>query len=76
MRELKLHGADWVKVYTTQDFVGDDWVEFRPDGSLVASPSLTLEEVQAIVDDLLAFTLISIVRRTAAVRHGLDPTRC
>jgi len=45
VREAKLHGVDWVKIYTTQDFVGDSLDEFRPDGSLVASPSLTLEEV-------------------------------
>src|SRR5438309_8119646 len=51
VRELKLHGTDWAKIYTTQDFVGDDLREFRPDGSLVASPSLTLEDVQAIVDE-------------------------
>jgi len=51
VRELKLHGADWVKIYTTQDFVGDELVEFKPDGSLVASPSLTLEEIEAIVDE-------------------------
>ena len=51
VRELKLHGTDWAKIYTTQDFVGGDLDEFRPDGSLVAIPSLTLEEVQAIVDE-------------------------
>jgi imidazolonepropionase-like amidohydrolase len=51
VREVKLHGADWAKIYTTQDFVGDELREFRPDGSLVAIPSLTLEEVQAIVDE-------------------------
>ena len=51
VRELKLHGTDWAKIYTTQDFVGDELNEFRPDGSLVAIPSLTLEEVQAIVDE-------------------------
>jgi len=51
VRELKLHGTDWTKIYTTQDFVGDELREFRPDGSLVAIPSLTLEEVQAIVDE-------------------------
>jgi imidazolonepropionase-like amidohydrolase len=51
VRELKLHGTDWAKIYTTQDFVGEDLNEFRPDGSLVAIPSLTLEEVQAIVDE-------------------------
>ena len=51
VRELKFHGADWAKIYTTQDFVGAELYEFRPDGSLVASPSLTLEEVEAIVDE-------------------------
>ena len=52
VRESKLHGVDWIKIYTTQDFVGGrELYEFKPDGSLVASPSLTLEEVQAIVDE-------------------------
>jgi imidazolonepropionase-like amidohydrolase len=51
VRELKLHGTDWAKIYTTQDFVGDELSEFRPDGSLVATPSLTLEEVDAVVDE-------------------------
>jgi len=51
VRELKLHGTDWAKIYTTQDFVGDELREFRPDGTLVAIPSLTLEEIQAIVDE-------------------------
>src|SRR6266850_5564941 len=52
VREAKLHGVDWIKIYTTQDFVGGHELnEFRADGSLVASPSLTLEEVQAIVDE-------------------------
>ncbi len=52
VRESKLHGVDWIKIYTTQDFVGGQELnEFKPDGSLVASPSLTLEEVQAIVDE-------------------------
>src|SRR5438045_5873950 len=51
VRELKLHGTDWAKIYTTQDFVGDELHEFRADGSLVAIPSLALEEIQAIVDE-------------------------
>jgi len=52
VRESKLHGVDWIKIYTTQDFVGGrELYEFKEDGSLVASPSLTLEEVQAIVDE-------------------------
>jgi imidazolonepropionase-like amidohydrolase len=51
VREAKLHGVDWIKIYTTQDFVGAEYSEFKPDGTLVASPSLTLEEIQAIVDE-------------------------
>ena len=51
VRERKLYGTDWVKIYTTMDFTGTEYNEFKPDGSLVASPSLTLEEVQAIVDE-------------------------
>ena len=51
VRERKLYGADWIKIYTTIDFTGSDYNEFRPDGMLVASPSMTLEEVQAIVDE-------------------------
>ncbi len=52
VRESKLHGVDWIKIYTTQDFVGGrELYEFNPDGSLLAYPSLTLEEVQAIVDE-------------------------
>ena len=47
----KLHGVDWIKIYTTQDFVGDEVHMFTPDATLVNSPSLTLEEVEAIVDE-------------------------
>src|SRR3989441_7659010 len=50
VREAKLHGVDWIKIYTTQDFVGPMHM-WKPDATLVASPSLTLEEVQAIVDE-------------------------
>src|SRR5215831_5491841 len=50
VREAKLHGVDWVKIYTTQDFVGQVHM-WKPDATLVNSPSLTFEEVQAIVDE-------------------------
>jgi imidazolonepropionase-like amidohydrolase len=50
VREAKLHGVDWIKIYTTQDFVGPMHM-WRPDATLVASPSLTFEEVEAIVDE-------------------------
>ena len=54
MREAKLHGVDWIKIYTTQDFVGGEYGyqgAFKPDGTMVNSPSLTFEEVEAIVDE-------------------------
>ena len=44
------HGVDWIKIYTTQDVVGQMHM-WKPDDTLVASPSLTLEEVEAIVDE-------------------------
>src|SRR5437016_3393985 len=50
VREAKLHGVDWVKIYTTQDFEGVLHM-WKPDATLVNSPSLTLEEVQAVVDE-------------------------
>ncbi|HXJ01986.1 MAG TPA: amidohydrolase family protein [Micropepsaceae bacterium] len=50
VREAKLHGVDWIKIYTTQDFAGTMHM-WKPDANLVNSPSLTFEEVQAIVDE-------------------------
>ena len=50
VREAKLHGVDWVKIYTTQDFAGTMHM-WTADATLVNSPSLTFEEVQAIVDE-------------------------
>src|SRR5437016_9195543 len=50
VREAKLHGVDWIKIYTTQDFVGPIHM-WKSDATLVNSPSLTLEEVEAVVDE-------------------------
>jgi imidazolonepropionase-like amidohydrolase len=50
VREAKLHGVDWVKIYTTQDFVGTMHM-WTPDAMLINSPSLTFEEVQAVVEE-------------------------
>jgi imidazolonepropionase-like amidohydrolase len=50
VREAKLHGVDWIKIYTTQDFAGVEHM-WTPDAKLVNSPSLTFEEVQAVVDE-------------------------
>jgi len=50
VREAKLHGVDYIKIYTTQDFAGTVHM-WRPDATLVNSPSLSFEEVDAIVDE-------------------------
>src|SRR5262249_16888804 len=50
VREAKLHGVDYIKIYTTQDFAGTMHM-WRPDATLVDSPSLSYEEVEAIVDE-------------------------
>jgi len=51
VRKLSQYGADWVKIYSTQDFVGDEYQHFKGDGTMVNVPSFTLEEMQAIVDE-------------------------
>jgi len=51
VRDFFFNDTATTEIYTTQDFVGDELNEFRPDGSLVATPSLTLEEVEAVVDE-------------------------
>ena len=50
VREAKLHGVDYIKIYTTQDFVGQMHM-WKPDATLVNSPSLTFDEVNAIVEE-------------------------
>src|SRR5271155_1281461 len=50
VREAKLHGVDYIKIYTTQDFAGTEHM-WTPDATLVNSPSLSYEEVEAIVDE-------------------------
>lgn len=44
-REQMANGADWIKVYMTHR----SWLDEK--GSLVSQPTLTLEEVRAIVDE-------------------------
>jgi imidazolonepropionase-like amidohydrolase len=44
-REQLDHGADWIKVYMTHR----SWI--GKDGELVSQPTLTLEEIKAIVDE-------------------------
>ena len=53
VRKLRQYGVDWIKIFATQDFIGgrNGYRVFKPDGSMVNVPSLTLEEIQAIVDE-------------------------
>jgi imidazolonepropionase-like amidohydrolase len=51
VREAKLRGVDWIKIFTTQDFVGAEYRVFKPDGTMVNSPSLAREEVDAVVSE-------------------------
>ena len=51
VRLRKWYGTDWIKIYGTMDFEGEEYHVFKPDGSMVNSPSLTLEEIQAVVDE-------------------------
>jgi imidazolonepropionase-like amidohydrolase len=44
-REQLDHGADWIKVYMTHR----SWVDSK--GNLVSQPTLTLDEIKAIVDE-------------------------
>ena len=49
-RQQLEHGADWIKVYMTHR----SWVD--KDGKLVSQPTLTVEELKAIVDETHGWT--------------------
>jgi imidazolonepropionase-like amidohydrolase len=57
VREHSHYGVDWIKVYDTEDYEGSGYPDpagsgaFKPDGTMINVPSLTLEEDQAIVDE-------------------------
>lgn len=57
VREHSHYGVDWIKIYETEDYQGGGYPDppdsgaFRPDGSMINVPSLSLEENQAIVDE-------------------------
>jgi imidazolonepropionase-like amidohydrolase len=57
VREHSHYGTDWIKIYETEDYEGGGYPEpsgagaFRPDGTMINVPSITLEENQAIVDE-------------------------
>jgi imidazolonepropionase-like amidohydrolase len=50
VREAKQHGVDYIKIYSTEDFVGETHL-WSADGSFTVFPSLTNEEAEAIVDE-------------------------
>jgi len=45
VREQAHYGVDWIKIYSTQEF------HFEPNGTMVNTPTFTLEETQAIVSE-------------------------
>jgi imidazolonepropionase-like amidohydrolase len=80
-REQLDHGADWIKVYMTHR----SWVDKQ--GKLVSQPTLTVEELQAIVDEAHgwgkkvachAYNGIGLQRALDggcdSIEHGLDIT--
>jgi imidazolonepropionase-like amidohydrolase len=56
VREHSHYGVDWIKIYETEDYEGGGYPDppdsgaFKPDGTMINVPSLSLEENQAIVD--------------------------
>ena len=58
VRDRSHYGVDWIKIYETEDYEGGGYPNtlggggaFKPDGTMINVPSLTLEENQAIVDE-------------------------
>jgi imidazolonepropionase-like amidohydrolase len=45
VREQAHYGVDWIKIYSTQEF------HFEPNGTMVNTPTFTLEETQALVNE-------------------------
>ena len=78
-RQQLEHGADWIKVYMTHR----SWI--GKNGELVSQPTLTLEEIQAITDEVHgwgkrvachAYSGIGLYRAIEggcdSIEHGLD----
>jgi imidazolonepropionase-like amidohydrolase len=45
VREQAHYGVDWIKIYSTEEYT------LKADGTMVNTPTFTLEETQAIVDE-------------------------
>ena len=80
-REQLEHGADWIKIYVTHR----SWVD--REGQLVSQPTLTLEEIKAITDEVHgwgkkvachAYNGVGLQRGLDggcdSIEHGLDMT--
>jgi imidazolonepropionase-like amidohydrolase len=67
-REQLDHGADWIKVYVTHR----SWVD--RDGRLVSQPTLTVEELKAIVDEAHGWSkkVACHAYNGPGLQHGLD----
>jgi len=50
VREAKQHGVDYIKIYSTEDYVGETHL-WNIDGTMQVFTSLTNEETEAIVDE-------------------------
>jgi imidazolonepropionase-like amidohydrolase len=88
VREHAHYGVDWIKIYLTEDFEGGGYPDvpsdngqfgaFRPDGTEITVPDLTLEEVQAIVDEAHTHGLLTTVHvyggkgLAIAIQAGID----
>ena len=64
VREQIAHGADWIKVYADRSYFVDK------DGKLSSTPTFTLEEMKAIVDE--AHRLRHKVAAHAMARPGIE----
>jgi imidazolonepropionase-like amidohydrolase len=50
VREAKQHGVDYIKIYSTEDFIAETHL-WRADGTFQVFPSLTNEEAEAVVGE-------------------------
>ena len=64
VREQLAHGADWIKVYADRSYF------VQKDGTLSSTPTFTLEEMKAIVDE--AHRLRHKVAAHAMARPGIE----
>src|SRR5712691_8028288 len=79
VREHSHYGTDWIKIYLTEDYEGSGYRgAFHPDGTMINVPSMTLEEVQAIVDEAhrRGLKTITHVRRRGVAHCASSGSGC